>query len=77
MPAATSTASCPAPLIWKKILPPFLSWTSLSSIFRDRSIVRYAASRSSEERPASPVVGDFAPEARVAAPLARVEAFMA
>jgi hypothetical protein len=29
------------------------------------------------ERPPCPVVGDFAPEARVAAPLARVEAFMA
>ena len=38
MPAATSMASCPAPLIWKKIRLWFLSWISLSSIRRESSI---------------------------------------
>ena len=38
--AATSTASWPAPEIWKKILFCRLSWISLSSIRRDSSIRR-------------------------------------
>src|SRR5690348_3502077 len=46
LPAATRMASCPAPEIWKKILFCRLSWISLSSIRRDRSISRYM-SRSS------------------------------
>ena len=37
MPAATSIASWPAPLIWKKIWLWFLSWISLSSSLRDRT----------------------------------------
>ena len=40
MPAAVRTASWPAPLIWKKIRLWFLSWISLSSSFRDSTIVR-------------------------------------
>ena len=46
MPAAVSTASWPAPEIWKKILFWRLSWISLSSSRRDRSMVRYMSSRS-------------------------------
>src|SRR5687768_3078980 len=42
MPAAVRTASWPAPEIWKKIRFWRLSWISLSSRRRDRSIVRYA-----------------------------------
>ena len=41
-PAAVRTASWPAPEIWKKILFWRLSWISLSSSRRDRSMVRYA-----------------------------------
>ena len=37
MAAATWTASCPAPLIWKKIRFCRLSWISLSSIRREVS----------------------------------------
>src|SRR6185437_10670928 len=44
MPAAVSTASCPAPEIWKKILFWRLSWISLSSSRRDRYMVRNASS---------------------------------
>ena len=40
MPAAVRMASWPAPEIWKKILFCRLSWISLSSMRRDRSIVR-------------------------------------
>src|SRR5512140_824220 len=46
-------ASCPAPLIWKKILFWRLSWISLSSIRRDVSMFRYARSRSSRDRPSN------------------------
>src|SRR5450759_4489535 len=48
---AVWTASCPAPLIWKKILLWRLSWLSLSSIRRDVTMFRYARRRSSREIP--------------------------
>src|ERR1700748_3146691 len=55
MPAAVSTASCPAPLIWKKIRLWFLSWSSLSSSLRDMTMVRYARRRSGAESPSNDV----------------------
>src|ERR1039457_1299334 len=48
---AVWTASCPAPLIWKKILFWRLSWISLSSIRRDVTMFRYTRRRSSRESP--------------------------
>src|ERR1039457_4509406 len=48
---AVWTASCPAPLIWKKILFWRLSWISLSSIWRDVTMFRYTRRRSSRESP--------------------------
>ena len=51
IPAATPIASCPAPLIWKKIFFWRLSWISLSSIRRDKYMVRYMDSRSAGCRP--------------------------
>src|ERR1700690_947982 len=48
---AVWAASCPAPLIWKKILFWRLSWISLSSIRRDVTMFRYARRRSSRESP--------------------------
>ena len=48
-----STASWPAPEIWKKILFCRLSWISLSSSRRDRSIVRYAPTSWSRDSPAA------------------------
>ena len=53
IPAAQSTASCPAPEIWKKILFWRLSWISLSSSRRDRSMVRYAPTSWSRDSPAA------------------------
>src|SRR3982751_3442937 len=61
MPAATSTASCPAPLIWKKIRLWFLSWISLSSSLRDSTISRYARSRSAGLKPLYERAGDAFP----------------
>ena len=76
MPAAVSTASCPAPLIWKKIRLWFLSWISLSSRRRDSSIVRYARSRSSAVRPSQRALEPVAVAVRASGLDASVEAFM-
>src|SRR5260370_36041674 len=51
MPAAVSTASWAAPLIWKKMRLWLLSCSSLSSSLRDVTIVRYARRRSGAESP--------------------------
>ncbi len=76
MPAAVSTASCPAPLIWKKIRLWFLSWISLSSMRRDSSIVRYARSRSSLEKPSQRALEPAVVAVRASGFDASVEAFM-